>query len=354
MKILLFEYISGGGLNRESIPQSLLREGDSMLRALFDDLRQIPGIHLSVMRDARFDARFAMKAQAEVIWVEPHDDFDDRWRYSIQRVDAVWPIAPESGRVLERLCAEVREARKILLNSPAEAVALTASKLQTLTCLEAARIGVMPSLRLVDFRDQFSGPWVIKPDDGAGCEGIRLVRELKELDLLQVQESARTMLIQPYVEGCAMSISALFRNGEALLLSCNRQLIVQRDAGFSLAACTVNVRLADFGIFVELVNAIARAIPNLFGYVGVDLIYAEGKVKVLEINPRLTTSYTGLSLALHRNVAAMVLDLLVSDAPLREAFEYSGTSVQVELDERFGSLSGLTHNESPFLPTGHA
>lgn len=40
---------------------------------------------------------------------------------------------------------------------------------------------------------------------------------------------------------------------------------------------------------------IARAIPGLWGYAGVDLLKCEEGVKVLEINPCLTTSYTALS-----------------------------------------------------------
>ena len=52
------------------------------------------------------------------------------------------------------------------------------------------------------------------------------------------------------------------------------------------------------------------AIPGLWGYVGVDLMLAKEGPVVLEINPRLTTSYCGLRRALGINTAAMVLDLL--------------------------------------------
>jgi predicted ATP-grasp superfamily ATP-dependent carboligase len=55
---------------------------------------------------------------------------------------------------------------------------------------------------------------------------------------------------------------------------------------------------------------VARAIPGLRGYVGVDLVWHAvlGPV-VIEVNPRLTSAYVGLSAALQRNLAAAVLDL---------------------------------------------
>ncbi|HEU5303158.1 MAG TPA: ATP-grasp domain-containing protein, partial [Gemmatimonadales bacterium] len=45
------------------------------------------------------------------------------------------------------------------------------------------------------------------------------------------------------------------------------------------------------------------------GYVGVDLILTRHGPAVLEINPRLTTSYCGLRQAVGVNTAAVVLSL---------------------------------------------
>jgi len=39
MKILVFEYITGGGFNKQDLPDSLAREGRLMLHALLDSLR---------------------------------------------------------------------------------------------------------------------------------------------------------------------------------------------------------------------------------------------------------------------------------------------------------------------------
>jgi predicted ATP-grasp superfamily ATP-dependent carboligase len=50
--------------------------------------------------------------------------------------------------------------------------------------------------------------------------------------------------------------------------------------------------------------------PDLWGYVGIDLIDGATGPLVLEVNPRLTTSYVGLARAIRMNPAALVLGLL--------------------------------------------
>jgi predicted ATP-grasp superfamily ATP-dependent carboligase len=49
--------------------------------------------------------------------------------------------------------------------------------------------------------------------------------------------------------------------------------------------------------------------PELWGYAGVDVMRCEQELRVLEVNPRLTTSYAGLRRSLGINPAALVLDL---------------------------------------------
>ncbi|MCI0666912.1 MAG: ATP-grasp domain-containing protein, partial [Methylococcaceae bacterium] len=151
-------------------------------------------------------------------------------------------------------------------------------------------------------------------------QGTRLVRKKRQLHSLQATRRAKNLIIQPFLEGDSMSLSGLFKQGDVLLLSCNRQNIELRNDYFSLTGCTLDVVPAASGVFSNLARAIARAIPALFGYAGVDLVLVDGRPVVLEINPRLTTSYAGLSKAINRNVAAMVLDLLSPASRVPDGF----------------------------------
>jgi predicted ATP-grasp superfamily ATP-dependent carboligase len=63
---------------------------------------------------------------------------------------------------------------------------------------------------------------------------------------------------------------------------------------------------------------VAAALPDLWGIIGVDLIDTKQELQVLEVNPRITTSYAGLRESTGINPAAMVLDLLHDKLPLHD------------------------------------
>jgi predicted ATP-grasp superfamily ATP-dependent carboligase len=85
------------------------------------------------------------------------------------------------------------------------------------------------------------------------------------------------------------------------------------DGRLALTGLQVNAWPDTEGRLTGLAARIADAVPSLWGYVGVDLVLTADGPVVLEINPRLTTSYAGIRRALQVNVAAMVLGLLEGD-----------------------------------------
>ena len=106
-------------------------------------------------------------------------------------------------------------------------------------------------------------------------------------------------------------------DGQSLLLSCNRQQMRISDGRVALNAIEVNAPVERRDELAKLAARIATALPGFWGYVGVDLVMNDRGPVVLEVNPRLTTSYCGLGRALGISVAAMVLDLLAPGAPAR-------------------------------------
>jgi len=291
-------------MRQEPIPSSLAEEGRQMLKALMEDLLAIPGLELVVMQDDRLPLPFA-DSRIQSISISADANFQAIWLKSINDCDAIWPIAPETDGILERLCLDVENAGKPLLTSPSAAVRLTSSKLTTLKRLSLHGLPTAPSFALPDWKPQ-AGPFVIKPDDGVGCEGIRIIQDPAAF---QPPTDTENWIAQPLLEGAALSLSALFAHGAARLLSCNRQLIERSGEGFSLNGCEVNAFDDADGRWQSLAAQIAQAIPELWGYVGIDLILSAGGPTILEINPRLTTSYAGLRTATGENPAAMVLEL---------------------------------------------
>jgi predicted ATP-grasp superfamily ATP-dependent carboligase len=308
VQIFVFEYVTGGGMLDEDVPPSLAYEGDMMLRALISDLSEIPDLHLTTLRDARLDEP---DWAADVHYVYNDDDFRRGWRELLADADAVWPVAPETGERLERSSRSVVSAGKLLLNSRPDAVRLAASKLRTAVRLRQQGLPVVPTYRLPDCPRDIASCWVVKPDDGVGCLGTRICRSEDELAGMAQDPALReACVVQPFVEGVPGSLCLLCRNGEARLLSCNRQRVVVSNDEFHLLGCIVNGMADGHARYARLARAVAAAMPGLWGLVGVDFIESRQGPLLLEINPRLTSSYLGLKPSLGENPAALVLDLI--------------------------------------------
>jgi predicted ATP-grasp superfamily ATP-dependent carboligase len=99
-----------------------------------------------------------------------------------------------------------------------------------------------------------------------------------------------------------------------------------------LTGISVNAEATGAHLLAGLASEIAAAIPLLWGYVGVDLVLTESGPVVLEINPRLTTSYCGLRHALSHNPATWVLDLLKNGRLPETPAPRSGVTVELNLE----------------------
>jgi predicted ATP-grasp superfamily ATP-dependent carboligase len=272
------------------LPEPLVREGDAMLRSLLCDLSEIAGIQVVTSRDRR------LAAPTEV---EVHD-----FEKGIEWADAVWPIAPETAGVLERVSREILQRGKMLIGSAPETVRIVASKTETAKVLAAAGIAVVP---VVSSDDELQADaWVVKPDDGAGCVDTHLFRSRRE-----AMDRAATLgyILQPYIPGEPRSLSLLCHEYGTRVVSCNRQLLRIEERHFRFLGCEVNIAAATDDV-AQLALRIADALPGLFGYCGVDFVHSVNGPVVVEVNPRLTTSYVGLSRAIGENVARSVLELL--------------------------------------------
>lgn len=294
-----------------------------MLRTLLADLLELPGVQLTTTRDVRLPT---LRLPIRVIPVE--GDPWPLWQRCIAAADALWPIAPESGGILQRLTALARE--KLVLGCDADTIAIAASKHATARHLARHVVDVVPTYTVAGFMPTH-GPHVAKPDDGAGCEDTRLFDDLTEMMGWLAQGRVQSHVIQPWLEGEAASISMLCLHGRACLLSCNRQSI-EVDAGrVRYRGSRLNAMVRHWAACEDVAHAVACALPGLAGYVGVDVVIDGSRVTVLEINPRLTTSYVGLKRAIGRNPARLVLDLFYNGR-MADATELQRNQVEVALD----------------------
>jgi tyramine---L-glutamate ligase len=278
-----------------------------MLRSLLRDCAEaLPQCEITMLRDARLPP-LSSNSNKNVCVINVTHHFMQAWQDALEHTEAVWIIAPETGGVLPRLAQAAQAAGKCVLNSSAQAIALCSSKLKTAAHLQAQGIQVVPTFR---YRHEYlpssarNGPVVVKPDDGAGCLDTYVFANAQAV-------VGSHEVIQPYISGKAMSVSLWCEAGVATLLSINEQRIVKIAGQLKFEGCTVNAMNATntaielLGQFQALTNAIARAVPGLWGPVGVDLVLNETLI-VIEINPRMTTSFTKLREACNINIASLI------------------------------------------------
>jgi predicted ATP-grasp superfamily ATP-dependent carboligase len=279
-----------------------------MLQALLRDLHEIPDVQICTTRDTRLsELGFAIEVQP----VSSRAELLRAWSVAVAEADAVWPIAPETEGVLELLSGWVQMAGRRLLSSRPDGVQIASSKLATSRRLDECGVSVVPTWRPMDLMPIGDGCWVLKPDRGVGCVGARLIRGHRMLaDAIADLPDFEDWVLQPYLSGQAASLSLLVGNGRVELLGCNVQRVALNDDQFILLGCEVNGLRCERHAYEQLGRTVVEALPGLWGYVGVDLAITDGGPVVLEVNPRLTTSYIGLSESLGCNVAAMVVDLV--------------------------------------------
>lgn len=305
MKILAYEHITGGGMLGDGQMSALAPEGDAMLRALVDDLTAIPGMEVAALRDARMSADLP----ATLHHVNSASDFWPAFRRAMRETDAVWPIVPEQDGLLLRITEEILQAGRVLLGCRPDTVKIATSKRATAHVLARAGIAAVPA-----FTDERSippeiGKIVVKPDDGAGCQDTLLFRSQRQLQAWLRNNARAGMVFQPYIDGDARSLSLLCCDGRARLLACNRQKVSIDGDVFGFSGVSVGAVTDESGRYAALASGVARALPGLWGYCGVDFIETESGSIVIEVNPRLTTSYVGLHRAIGINPAQLVLEL---------------------------------------------
>ena len=134
--------------------------------------------------------------------------------------------------------------------------------------------------------------------------------------------------LQPYISGAHKSLSLLCLDGHTKILSCNTQTI-NFNHPVMLTSCLTNGSEITTQM-QQLANDIALALPGLRLYVGVDFIETENCLYVVDVNPRLTSSYVGLSQCLSDNPAQLCINTHL-DNVLPEYINRLTTTAEVKI-----------------------
>ncbi|MFQ5520694.1 MAG: ATP-grasp domain-containing protein [Candidatus Methylomirabilia bacterium] len=293
-----------------------------MLRAILEDFQGLGRHEIRSTLDVRLRASVPSGLPVTIIG---RDRYPEIFAASVAWAEAVLLIAPETDGVLARLSAQVENVAKRLLGSTSTAVAAAADKATTHSCFRASGI---PTARIsvISFDDEpirqvatFGYPAVVKPIDGAGCEGVSVIRRQADvsraLRRLRKTTRRRTFLIQEYIAGIPASLSCLSDGTRVLPLTLNTQYI-HSGSGLRYRGGTIHIQHSSRSAAFEMVRDLQKALPGLRGYFGIDLVLTRSGPVFIEVNPRLTTSYVGLRRAFSVNLAEALLESALGQLPI--------------------------------------
>jgi predicted ATP-grasp superfamily ATP-dependent carboligase len=305
MRLFICEFITGGGMQQESLPGNLVHEGEMMLQSLMHDVTDAGITDIVTTRDYRLE-----HVEGECRVLNKNDNVWNIWAIIMQTVDAVWPIAPETDGHLLRLSELAIRCGCKLFGCTPEGVANAGSKLKTYQLFSHHQIPTIETYTVDDYVPDFDDGWILKPDDGVGGADCRHFYDRRALEeAITVLQNQDNYIVQPYIKGNPASLSMLCYQQTGELMASNRQKFVFNETQGYLEMITINGLADQWSIVEPVARKIATAIPGLAGYVGVDLIYTRNGPIIVEINPRLTTAYVGLRKSIGVNPVALIINL---------------------------------------------
>jgi len=326
LKLLVYEHVSGGGYAEKPIPISILSEGFSMLRTLVADFKAA-GHSVSTVLNSRLAELNPPVGADYTVPVSSFRVAEQTIQKLSESVDAAYLIAPESNQMLQSLVANIEQADVPSLNCRASAIASVSDKAAMLQRVKEKGLPTPATVIVSAFDDvtrikqsicgSLGFPLVVKPVDGVGCAGLSVVNSEQQVAgavaKILSESASKYFMAQKLVRGIAVSVSLLATDSEALPLSLNKQdvSLMPPEANSTYTGGQVPFDSLLKSEAFAAAEAVVKSFHGLKGYVGVDLVLTEKEAVVIEVNPRLTTSYVGLRKTAGFNLAQAIINAVV-------------------------------------------
>jgi predicted ATP-grasp superfamily ATP-dependent carboligase len=320
MRLLLYEWSCSGGLEcpeascllpmaseaRRSAIDVIQREGRLMFTAAARDLLRADGLEVTGLVAATRPfplpagiRRCSVPTGAELPLLEEES----------RKADVTLLVAPETAGILATRVAAARAAGGRVVAPGARFLAAASDKHRTVLALAAAGVPVPAGRRLearMPWPKGFHLPAVRKAHDGVGCDELSFIRPGDPTP----PPCPRPSRVESFAAGIPVGVSCLTGpDGIAVLPPMRQRFGDRREpkflGGIPLSLSPLVDRAA--ALARRSIDALVRATAEpgaereaLQGWVGVDMVLGEredGRAdRVLEINPRLTSSFLGLSI----------------------------------------------------------
>ena len=300
LNLLIFESITANLKNIKKSPnllseqdfRSMKMQGNRMVDALYFDLKQVKQLNITIGKQRIGETAL--------------DFFSD----IIPRIDLVWVIAPEINSELERFHSASQ--KKLWIGSDLQAIRLASNKLETKKYLKSLNINTPDEVTFESLRKKNYTKAVYKPIDGAGTTDTYKIENKKNI-ISTLNKKRSCFFLEEWIEGTPYSVSLNCRLSGFDVLSISKQHITSNHLGKLFYEGVEPVESKMFKKLREsilpILHLIVSNINGLRGFIGIDFILKKNsQLSIIEINPRLTCSYIGLSKYNKDNTAVKILN----------------------------------------------
>ena len=269
-KILIFEYITGGGLIEKKVDNNLLFEAETILNSL------IKTFNYQVNFFCDYRHRFRHREGAIIVSKNnPGIIYNSKF---INKYDFYLPICPETHLIYYTYVKKIAHTVNNMNLSCTKTILTTSDKLTFRQICNKKNISNPDS-----FDTSKSNQLYIEKDrTSCGCINTRIVKDN--------QTQTKDKIIQKYIPGQSYSISLHISHKRYNIMSINKQIIQKKNNSIKLKALLVNIYPSFRDHLFNFIDNILTVFPNLRGFVGLDFIEYKGELFLIEINARYTTS----------------------------------------------------------------
>jgi predicted ATP-grasp superfamily ATP-dependent carboligase len=330
MRLLLYEWCCSGGLGGRAPSEcfaSITREGRAMLEALAADAAKDASLDVTVLVDPVRPLTLPRRVLGREV---PTGTETESLVAAAREHDWTVIVAPETDGILASRVAAARAAGARVLAPSAAFIGIASDKQATVNALAAAGVPVPAGRSLAPgemLPIGFHLPAVRKDRASVGCDGLQVIRDSN------VAPAALATRLEAFVTGTPVGVSCLCGPDRIEVLPPMRQRFTAGDAARYVGSDPLDDELlaaraqaiARRAVEAVMQRAVTPAdhAPPAIGWVGVDMILGlrdDGRAdRVLEVNPRMTTSFVALAArsgtSLVQTMLAVAAGVRVSDEP---------------------------------------
>ena len=302
------------------VAAGLAVEGRAMLGALLCDGLRADDLELTLLLDGAVERPLLLGVDHDRVTVIRVPDGDERRSLAKAAAEADWTliVAPETDGILADRVALARAAGGRVAAASGAFITLAADKQATVLALAGAGVAVPAGCLLPAgerLPEAFRRPAVAKALDRCGGDGLVVVPRGADLPPAPLPRR-----VEAFVAGVPVGVSCLCGPAKTIVLPPVRQRFSAGiRPGYLGGDLQLGQRLADRAMALarRSIRGLESPARRAGGWIGVDMILGDREDgcddRVLEVNPRMTTSFVGLSTLATASLLRAMLAIAAGD-----------------------------------------